>query len=101
MAFIFGGESRLAGGTFRERVTSGRDDAGPTKTRWAMMPGHLARKETRGTQTVQQQALFASIGWEVALEDYLFFKRSQGRKESTLTDIRQKVGQFFRTYPKA
>lgn len=35
------------------------------------------------------------------MEDYLFFKRSEGRKESTLTDIRQKVGQFFRTYPEA
>ncbi len=50
-------------------------------------------------RTVQQQTLFASIGWEAALEEYLFFKRSQGRKDSTLKDIKQKVGQFFRTYP--
>lgn len=50
---------------------------------------------------VKQEALPAFQGWEAALEDYLFTKRSYGRKESTLKDIRQKVRQFFRKYPAA
>lgn len=47
----------------------------------------------------RKQATPSPQGWEEALDDYLFFKRSQGLEESTLKDIAQKVRQFFRTFP--
>ena len=49
----------------------------------------------------QQHMVVDVCTWSSALEDYLFFKQSQARKESTLKDIEQKVSQFFRTYPEA
>jgi integrase len=49
----------------------------------------------------RKQATPSPQGWEEALDDYLFFKQSQGLEESTLKDITQKVSQFFRTFPDA
>lgn len=49
----------------------------------------------------RKQAIPSPQGWEEALADYLFFKQSQGLEETSLNDIAQKVGQFFRTFPDA
>jgi integrase len=47
----------------------------------------------------RKRTVLVPRSWESALEDYLVYKQSQGRRYDTLRDIRQKVNQFFRTYP--
>jgi integrase len=39
------------------------------------------------------------MSWEDAMEIYLRFPAAEGLRGATLTDYRQKIGQFFRTYP--
>ena len=39
------------------------------------------------------------MSWGEALDRYITTKAAEGLREATLTDYRQKVGQFFRTYP--
>lgn len=51
------------------------------------------------TELERKRTVLIPRSWESALEDYLVYKQSQGRRYDTLRDIRQKVSQFFRTYP--
>lgn len=39
--------------------------------------------------------------WEEALERLIDFKTAQGRSQQTITDYRQHIGFFYRTYPEA
>jgi integrase len=43
----------------------------------------------------------AASTWEEALDRLIDFKTAQGRSEQTITDYRQHIGFFFRTYPQA
>jgi len=42
-----------------------------------------------------------SATWEEALQEFLFWKESQGLAERTITDYRKHVTQFFKRYPNA
>ena len=54
--------------------------------------------QRQGGATLSKHHMVSDVcTWASALEDYLFFKQSQARKESTLKDIEQKVSQFFWT----
>lgn len=39
------------------------------------------------------------VSWEEALERFITTKAAKGQRDATITDYRQKIGQFFRTYP--
>lgn len=43
----------------------------------------------------------AASTWEEALDRLIDFKTAQGRSEQTITDYRQHIGFFYRTYPQA
>lgn len=39
------------------------------------------------------------VSWDEALNKFITTKAAEGRRDATITDYRQKIGQFFRTYP--
>jgi integrase len=58
---------------------------------------HKEAKKMAKRQVVQIRP--QEMSWEEALERFLRFKAAEGLRDATLTDYRQKIGQFFRGNP--
>ncbi len=59
---------------------------------------HQSQKNARGGFIMPKRSI-VKLDWQEAMQQFLFYKRAEGRSERTLSDYKYHITHFFDLYP--